>query len=126
MSLIAVVLVSALAEETRVPDGFSFTGGSGRVNITCEKITIDETGSAAAEIVFGSPHYRYVKVDGEKYLTVSDENTSRVVIPVALNRATARDILFALHKADRSGRRKSCGAQKDLINGTQVCRMLFS
>lgn len=55
----------SLKEGTYFPE-FSFTGGTGKVIITCEQVVI-ENGQATATIVFDSPHYTWVKIDGAQY-----------------------------------------------------------
>ena len=85
--LALMVFVCAQAEEIYVPDSFSFSGGTGRVTITCSGVW-SEDGQTLAEIAFSSPNYAYVKVDGVEYPTVTDEKTSTAVIPVKVNQAT--------------------------------------
>ena len=79
-------LSAAVAEELYVPDEFTFAGGTGRVTISCPEIRITPD-TALATVVFSSPHYEYVKVDGETYSTVCDEHTSTAVIPAPVNRS---------------------------------------
>ena len=79
-------LAPALAEERYVPDAFSFSGGTGRVSITCPEVRVDGE-EARAVIVFSSPRYVCVRAEGIEYPTVCDEHTSEAVIPVPLNRA---------------------------------------
>ena len=67
------------------PDKFSWSGGSGRVNITCDKVTI-KNGQALATIVFSSSAYQYVKANGKKYLPTHTGGKSIFVIPVELNK----------------------------------------
>ena len=74
----------ALADGVYEPDSFSWSGGSGRVSISCGGVTVSD-GKATATIVFSSPNYGYVKVNGEKYNGVHDEETSAFEIPVTLN-----------------------------------------
>ena len=71
-------------KEFLIPQEFSFSGGSGRVAITCEQVWM-ENGQAMASIAFSSPHYTYVKVEGIEYPCTNDENRSVAVIPVNLN-----------------------------------------
>lgn len=85
--LILFLCVSAsTAEELHVPDAFTFSGGTGRVTISCPEVRTSAEGNFAT-IVFSSPHYEYVKVNGETYPTVCDEQTSTAVIPVPVNRS---------------------------------------
>lgn len=99
------------------PDKFSWSGGSGRVNITCDKVTI-KNGQALATIVFSSSAYQYVKVNGKKYLPTHTGGKSIFVIPVELNKnnsiigmttkmSTAHEITYSilvyLSAADEAG-----------------------
>ncbi len=73
-----------LSNGTYLPSGFTFSGGSGKVDITCTRFRV-EGGKANAEIVFSSPNYEYVKVGEETYDPVKTEDTSMFTIPVELN-----------------------------------------
>ena len=99
------------------PDKFSWFGGSGRVNITCDKVTI-KNGQALATIVFSSSAYQYVKANGKKYLPTHTGGKSIFVIPVELNKnnsiigmttkmSTAHEITYSilvyLSAADEAG-----------------------
>ena len=80
----AVDGAAGLADGTYMPDKFSWSGGSGRIDITCTGVTVS-SGQAYATIVFSSDSYAYVKVNGTKYTgTVSDGSTV-FEIPVELN-----------------------------------------
>ncbi|MBQ7486063.1 MAG: ABC transporter substrate-binding protein [Clostridia bacterium] len=74
------------ADMTLVPDGFSFSGGSGRITITCDEVIVTDR-DAVAKIVFSSPNYAYVRVDDTEYPTTTDEHTSWAQIPVQINHA---------------------------------------
>ena len=63
---------------------FSWSGGSGRVSISCDQVTITE-GQAYAMIVFGSSAYEYVKANGNTYYPSHDGDTSVFEVPVELN-----------------------------------------
>lgn len=67
------------------PDKFTWSGGSGRVSISCDKVTI-KNGQALATIVFSSSSYQYVKANGNKYLPSHSGGKSIFVIPVELNK----------------------------------------
>ena len=99
------------------PDKFSWSGGSGRVNITCDKVTI-KNGQELATIVFSSSAYQYVKANGKKYLPTHTGGKSIFVIPVELNKnnsiigmttkmSTAHEITYSilvyLSAADEAG-----------------------
>lgn len=73
------------------PDGFTFSGGSGRVKIVCDKVIV-KGGKAYAVIRFVSTsgsktEYKYVKASGGVFYPISDGPTSdsKFTIPVALN-----------------------------------------
>ena len=73
------------------PDGFTFSGGSGRVKIVCDKVIVKD-GKAYAVIRFVSTsgsktEYKYVKASGGVFYPISDGPTSdsKFTIPVALN-----------------------------------------
>ena len=76
---------TTLADGVYTPDRFSWSGGSGRVGITCNKITVTG-GQAYATIVFSSSSYAYVKANGNIYYPTIQGDTSIFVIPVELNK----------------------------------------
>lgn len=81
----AVDSSTGLPDGVYTPDSFSWSGGTGRVKISCNKITV-KNGQAYATIVFSSSSYAYVKANGRTYYgTVSGGSTS-FTIPVALNK----------------------------------------
>ena len=81
----AVDSSTGLPDGVYTPDSFSWSGGTGRVKISCNKITV-KNGQAYATIVFSSNSYAYVKANGRTYYgTVSGGSTS-FTIPVALNK----------------------------------------
>lgn len=83
-----VPLESAEAGEAGVPDSFSFTGGTGRVQITCQGIRTGEDGQTYATIAFSSPNYSTVRVGDRQYDCTCDEESSTVEIPVNINQGT--------------------------------------
>lgn len=74
----------ALADGAYTPDAFEYSGGSGRVTLSCGQVFLSG-GQATAAIRFSSPNYVYVKVDGVKYHGQNDSETSTFQIPVKLN-----------------------------------------
>lgn len=81
----AVDSSTGLPDGVYTPDSFSWSGGTGRVKISCNKITV-KNGQAYATLVFDSSSYAYVKTNGRTYYgTVSGGSTS-FTIPVALNK----------------------------------------
>ena len=75
---------AALPDGTYVPDGFRFSGGSGRVTIACPEVTV-EGGAATAKLVFSSPNYTRAVVDGAAYAAERDGETSAFRVPAPLN-----------------------------------------
>ena len=75
---------TTLADGVYTPDRFTWSGGTGKVKIYCNKITI-KNGQAYATLVFDSDHYQYVKANGNTYYTSKSGGTATVTIPVALN-----------------------------------------
>ena len=94
LAAVACLLAPAALGEASVPDGeyvpevFTFSGGSGRIDITCARVTVVQ-GTATAEIVFSSPNYPTVTLDGIQYEGAHTETTSAFELPVLLNRAFA-------------------------------------
>ena len=76
---------TTLADGVYTPDKFSWSGGTGKVSISCTKITVTG-GQAYATIVFSSGSYGYVKANGNTYYPTSTGSTSTFVIPVELNK----------------------------------------
>lgn len=74
------------ADGTYTPS-FRYTGGTGRVNISCNTVTVEE-GKATATIIFSSSSYTYVKVDGTTYYNENKGGESTFTIPVNLNSTT--------------------------------------
>lgn len=76
---------TTLKDGEYIPDQFSWSGGTGRVSISCDKITI-KNGQAYATIVFSSGSYSYIKANGNIYYGTNTGSTSTFVIPVQLNK----------------------------------------
>ena len=75
---------TTLADGTYTPDSFSYSGGTGKVTISCTKINVSG-GKVTATIVFSSPNYTYVKANGRIYYGSHSDRTSTFEIPVTLN-----------------------------------------
>ena len=77
---------TGLKDGVYTPDSFSWSGGTGKVSITCSKVTVTG-GQAYATITFSSPHYQYVKANGNVYYSSAKTGSSTsFVIPVELNK----------------------------------------
>lgn len=74
-----------LKDGVYTPDSFTYSGGTGRVSISCTKITITN-GQAYATLVFGSAKFGYVKANGNTYYPTVSGNTSTFTIPIELNK----------------------------------------
>ena len=77
------------AAETVLPEDGSYTcavtltGGSGRATVESPAALTVADGAMTAVIVWSSPNYDYMLVDGEKYLPTNTEGNSTFEIPVA-------------------------------------------
>ena len=76
-------------------------GGSGRATVESPAALTVADGIMTATIVWSSPNYDYMLVDGEKYLPVNTEGNSTFEIPVA-----ALDTALAASPA--AGRVRGC------------------
>ena len=60
----------------------ALSGGSGRASISSPaKMTLAD-GKMTAEIIWSSPHYDYMLVDGKKYLPINTDGNSVFEIPI--------------------------------------------
>ena len=81
--------VAASEESAEVPADGSYTcevtleGGSGRATVESPAALTVENGKMTATIVWSSPNYDYMIVDGEKYLPTNTSGNSTFAIPVA-------------------------------------------
>ena len=67
------------------PSAFSYSGGSGKMRISCPRVVVDEEG-ARAELIFQSEHVISVRVGDVSYDTIPEGKTSRTpLIPVTLD-----------------------------------------
>jgi len=113
ISLITICLLLASCGHAAIKDGlykpssFSWSGGSGRVELTCGEVRISG-GEAVAEITFSSPNYEYVRVTEDHISGVYTEDTSTFLVPVKLDQdteiigctsamSTPHEITYTLH-----------------------------
>lgn len=81
--------VAASTESAEVPADGSYTcavtleGGSGRATVESPAALTVAGGKMTATIVWSSPNYDYMIVDGEKYLPTNTEGNSTFEIPVS-------------------------------------------
>ena len=78
---------TALADGEYAAADFSYSGGTGRVTLRCDGVSV-RGGAATARIVFSSPHYAYVKVDGVRYDGEHTADSSAFDLPVRLGEET--------------------------------------
>ena len=77
---------------------FSFSGGSGKVQITCAGVE-ERDGQTWATIVFSSPNYPTLTSEGVEYTSTHEGKTSIFVIPVTLGGAmTVSAVTTAMSK----------------------------
>jgi len=99
--------VSGLPEGEYAPDGFTFSGGTGKVTISCPKLTV-AGGAVTATLVFSSPNYPKVTVDGVEYTAVHEAKNSIFEIPARVNEemtvvgtttamSTPHDVEYVIH-----------------------------
>lgn len=76
---------TTLADGEYVPESFSFSGGTGKTRLSCDKIVVKE-GKAYGVIAFSSTSWVYVKANGELFQNGSvNGDTISYEIPVVLN-----------------------------------------
>lgn len=78
----------ATAESLGLADGtyridVALGGGSGRTSVESPALLTVKDGQMTARIVFSSPNYDYMKVDGVQYDRVNEEGNSAFEIPVS-------------------------------------------
>ncbi|MDO4622326.1 MAG: hypothetical protein Q4B22_05165 [Eubacteriales bacterium] len=81
----AVNSSTKLEDGEYTPDSFNWSGGTGRVSISCNRIIV-QGGKTYADITFSSTHFQYVKAGG---MTINDKvqggGSTTFRIPVQLN-----------------------------------------
>ena len=77
----------SIADGVYEPDSFSYTGGTGKVNITCTAVKVKGE-KTYAKIVFSSASYKQLKSAGRAYDGIIDEihGTATYYIPVEINK----------------------------------------
>ena len=111
----------ALPDGEYVPDGFSFSGGTGRVTISCPRVAVSG-GAVTATLVFSSPNYPKLVVDGVEYTARHEGKTSVFDIPARVNEDMAiigtttamsrpHDIEYTVHIRLGGAETESAGVQ---------------
>lgn len=91
--LLALLLLSACAAKAKggiSMDGaytieVTLSGGSGRASIESPAVLTVQDGNAAATVVWSSPFYEWMQVNGVQYEPVQTEGNATFVIPVTLD-----------------------------------------
>jgi len=103
----ALAETAGLPEGEYAPDGFTFSGGTGKVTISCPKISVAD-GAVTATLVFSSANYPRLTVDGVEYTATHEGKTSIFVIPARVNAdmtvvgtttamSTPHDVEYVIH-----------------------------
>lgn len=118
----AVDCSTSLPDGRYQPEQFSFSGGTGKVKITCSGITVKD-GISYADIRFSSSSYTYVKASGMISYAEIIDGKAAFLIPIALNQnnsilalttkmSTPHEIEYTLF-ASLSANENVCGDQLD-------------
>ena len=88
LSVICFLTACHTPQSEKLADGtyqadVTLTGGSGRATVDSPAAITVKDGKIYATIVWSSPNYDYMLVDGEKYLPTNTEGNSTFEIPVA-------------------------------------------
>ena len=73
---------AALPDGEYAPDGFAFSGGSGRVTISCPQLRI-VGGETLATLAFSSPNYSKLVLDGAAYAPAREGDASVFEVPTS-------------------------------------------
>lgn len=63
----------------------TLTGGSGKASVSSPATIYIKNGQISAQIIWSSPNYEYMTVDGVRYDLVNTEGNSTFIIPVTLD-----------------------------------------
>ena len=77
-------------EDLKLEDGtyefdVTLTGGTGRATVDSPAKVVIKDGKITATVVWSSPNYDYMIVDGQKYMPVNTDGNSVFEIPVKLD-----------------------------------------
>jgi len=77
---------AAVPDASYKPDSFTYSGGTGKVKLSCPQITVNG-GKAFATLVFSSKYFTKLKTDGRIYKSSinTSGNTSAFVVPIYAN-----------------------------------------
>lgn len=89
LTLSACSSVSEFPADGQYSVKVTLTGGSGKATVESPAKMTVANGAATAIIIWSSPHYDYMLVNGTKYTPVNTEGNSTFEIPVALDQDMA-------------------------------------
>ena len=81
--LFACVATKSVTQDGQYTVSVALSGGSGRASITSPVEVTLTNGRMTATIVWSSPNYDLMVVDGEQYLPINTEGNSTFEIPIA-------------------------------------------
>lgn len=90
LTVLLLVCPACATQKSPLGDGrytveATLTGGSGRANVESPVALAVESGGLTATVVWSSPYYEWMKIDGVQYDPVQTEGNSTFVIPVILD-----------------------------------------
>ena len=83
ISLFACAYTNGAPQDGRYTIEVALAGGSGRASITSPAEVTLANGKMTAKIIWSSPNYDLMLVDGEKYLPVNTKGNSTFELPIA-------------------------------------------
>ncbi|MDD4076126.1 MAG: hypothetical protein PHC80_08525 [Eubacteriales bacterium] len=89
--LLVLLLLSACAGKGGMPEDGTYlieatlSGGSGRASVESPTALTVQDGKATATVVWSSPFYEWMQVDGVQYAPVQAEGNATFVIPLTLD-----------------------------------------
>lgn len=83
ISLFACAYTNGAPQDGRYTIEVALAGGSGRASITSPAEVTLANGKMTAKIIWSSPNYDLMLVDGEKYFPVNTEGNSTFELPIA-------------------------------------------
>lgn len=89
--LSALLIIPTVAVAAGIPDDGEYSidaelsGGSGRAYVESPAVLKVKDGGCVAVIVWSSPYYEYMSVDGEKYAPIQAEGNASFEVPVTLD-----------------------------------------
>lgn len=74
--------MSEILKDGKYTTEVTLSGGSGKTTVESPAMLTVEDGKIQAEIVWSSPNYDYMKVDGKEYYPINDEGNSVFLIDI--------------------------------------------